>query len=313
MLCLIVAYKSHRSRDQWLESFVWGRPLVTTSVKIAGAQHRHLRRGAAVSATTGRVGNGSLSNGSCARICGNQSDFLRSQQKRNMESKKHANNHEQIKGASYTLIEWVCPSGCWRCLCADFVSMRGTQRVWRIHLPRLRWLALCWLLAQWPVPVTCETGIPLGYWPWCHRLRLQHSRRKRSLYVLVTLRISLGMPTKFDQLGIKWSEPCLYSDASFLICCPQSGVIFLAMIPAVYPLNSPLTPETCLLDVDDSPASSYAVLNLVWYFWQWFQLCILWTHLWPPKPASLMLMTAPCKDRHPVKWNLLKSRLPSTP
>lgn len=74
MLCLIVAYKSHR-RDQWLESFVWGRPLVTTSVKIAGAQHRHLRRGAAVSATTGRVGSGSLSNGSCARIRGNQSDF----------------------------------------------------------------------------------------------------------------------------------------------------------------------------------------------------------------------------------------------
>ena len=213
MLCLIVAYKSHR-QDQRLESFVWGRPFVTTSVKIAGAQHRHLRRGAAVSATTGRVGSGSLSNGSCARICGNQSHNPQKptakEYGKQKTCKQHANNHEQIKGASYTLIEWVCPSGCWRCLCADFVSLRGskftswkTQRVWRIHLPRLRWLALCWLLAQWPVPVTCETGIALGYWPWCHRLRLQHSRRKRSLYVLVTLRIS---PGHANQIRSTWHQ-----------------------------------------------------------------------------------------------------------
>lgn len=122
MLCLIVAYKSHR-QDQRLESFVWGRPFVTTSVKIAGAQHRHLRRGAAVSATTGRVGSGSLSNGSCARICGNQSHNPQKptakEYGKQKTCKQHANNHEQIKGASYTLIEWVCPSGCWRCLCAD--------------------------------------------------------------------------------------------------------------------------------------------------------------------------------------------------
>lgn len=280
MLCLIVAYKSHR-QDQRLESFVWGRPFVTTSVKIAGAQHRHLRRGAAVSATTGRVGSGSLSNGSCARICGNQSH--NPQKPTAKEYGKQTTCKQPWTNQRCILhIDWMSLS--FRMLALPlrrFVSLRGskftswkTQRVWRIHLPRLRWLALCWLLAQWPVPVTCETGIALGF------LTLMPS----------TQAATQQKEAKFVRIGYTKNLPGTCQPNSINLASNEANHASIRM-----------------------PASSYAVLNLVWYFWQWFQLCIHWTHLWPLKPASLMLMTAPCKDRHPVRWNLLKSRLPSTP
>lgn len=283
MLCLIVAYKSHR-RDQWLESFVWGRPLAPHLSRLPG--HSIATCVAALQSLQRLVG---LEVVAFQMAPVQESVEIkaippRSQQQRNMESKKHANNMQTtMKKSKVHLTHWLNES------VLQDVGVASAQ-------------------------ICVVEGLKI------HKLKnttcLEDSPSTPSLTGTVLVAGSMACPSNMwnrNRFGILTLMPSTQAatqqeEAKFVRIC--------------YTKNLPGTcqPNSINLASNEAnhasirmPASSYAVLNLVWYFWQWFQLCIHWTHLWPLKPASLMLMTAPCKDRHPVKWNLLKSRLPSTP